>query len=487
MNQHPTIAVIGGGISGLAAAYQITRLNPQAKVHLFEASERLGGVIRTERLPGLVVEHGPDMFTTKEPDALELCRELGIENELVPTNQENRGAMISKQGKLHPVPTGMSLLAPHRVGPIVKTPLLTPLGKLRLLSEYFVSRRDQDSDESLESFAVRRFGRNAFEWLVQPLISGIYTADPAQLSMKATLAEFLELEKKDRSILRGVLKRKRLAKKKASNDSQEDEKASGARYGLFLAPKTGMQRLIERLAEELPTEAIQLHTPIRSIKPKDAQGWQIETKEQTFEADGLIVALPAIHAADLLESMEPELSQQLQTVEYASSAVPVFVVNRRDISKPINCFGIVVPIADGREILATSFSSMKFPGRAPEGQLIIRVFIGGACQAQLLEKSDEQLIALARRELADLIGLSPDAKPLVERVVRWNRAMPQYTLGHLDRVTKIELLAERLPQFELAGNAYHGVGIPYCIRSGRQAAARLMESLNATQSVSNPE
>ena len=459
------IAVIGGGISGLAAAHRIVELAPTSDLTLLEAGNRVGGVLETVHRDDYLIERSADMFTTKDPWALDLCRRVGIEDQLIRTNERNRGAFVVHRGRLEPVPAGFTLMSPARIWPVLKTRLLSWRGKLRLASERFIKPRRDDSDESLESFAIRRLGREVYENLVQPLIGGIYTADPTQLSMQAAMPEFVEMERKFGNLTRGV---------QAKVASQERE-GTGARYGMFLAPRRGIGTLVEALLARLPAESVQFNAAVSKIE-RDGQQWKIvlRGRDEALRFDAVIIATPAHHAADLLNQDQPTLANELSGIPYASAAVPVLAYRRDQVDHPLDGFGVVAPFVEKRQVLSVSFGSIKFPERAPDDHVLFRVFIGGACQAELAELPEQQLFAIAQEELGELLGVR--GEPLFRELVRWRKAMPQYHLGHLDRVARIDSLAAQLPGLALAGNAYRGVGIPFCIHSGETAAESLMQA-----------
>lgn len=460
------IAVIGGGITGLAAAHHLRELRPDWDTILVESSDRLGGVLQTDRHGDLLIERSADMFTTRDPWAIDLCRRLGIVDQLIGTNPIGRRALVVSDGQLCAVPDGFTLMAPARIWPILTTPILSWRGKLRLAWEPFVRPRRESSDESLESFAVRRLGREAFERLIQPLISGIYTADPSRLSMEAALPQFVEMERKYGSVTRAL---------RASPQHQAGRQEGGARYGLFVAPRDGIGAMADALAKRLPPESVRLRASVTRVRRSESDQWILQGEGlsglESERFDGVILATRAYQSGALVESIDPALGNLLRSVHYASAAVVVLVVQRDQIARPVESFGFVVPLRERRSILAASFSNLKFAGRAAADQRIIRVFIGGACQPELLAKDDDELIRLALDELGSLIGLS--GTPQHREVVRWNDAMPQYHVGHLGVVQQIEQLAAKHPGLALAGNAYHGVGIPFCIRSGESAAKTL--------------
>ena len=466
------VAVIGGGIAGLSAAHRIHELDESVEVVLLESLDHLGGAIQTVQRDGFLVEQGPDMLATKDPWGLDLCRRLGCEADLIKTEDQFRRAFVARGNRLYPVPAGFTLLSPSQLLPLIRTRLLSPLGKLRALREYWVRVRRETTDESLADFTRRRLGNEVFERIVQPLVGGIYTADPQKLSMQATLPQFVAMEQNHGGLIRGA----RQGKKTAAEQGSE----SGARYGMFVALRDGLHGIVQRLVEKLPEKSVQLNATVDQITPTVDNRWEITAAEESVANqlsnifDGVVVATPVHVAARLLRNTNTTLSDQLGGIESASSAVVINGFRREDISHPLDGFGFVVPAREKRTILACSFSSVKFAGRAPAGKVLLRTFVGGACQPEMLEKSDEEIQLSVQKELQDLIGVK--GKPIFEQVIRWNRAMPQYHLGHLQRVDEIEQLVVRHSGLELAGNGLHGVGIPQCIHSGESAAERLFNS-----------
>lgn len=465
------IAVIGGGISGLAAAHRIHELDPAAHVTLVEAKSRLGGVLETVRRDGWLIERSADMFTTREPWALDLCRRIGMADELIQTDARFRRAFVVRRGRLVPVPEGFTLMSPAKVWPIITTPILSPLGKLRLACERFIATKRDDADESLQSFVVRRFGREAFERLIQPLIGGIYTADPAKLSMAATLPQFVEMERQHGSLVRGMRLKGAGDRGRGTGDGQQ---ASGARYGQFVAPREGMQRLVDGLAARLPAGCVRLNSPVERIEC--GENWNVFVRGQSSPQifDELIVAAPGAVSSRLMAGIDDKLSEWIGRIPQAGCSVAVLGVRRDKITHPLDGFGFVVPTIENRQIIAGSMASVKFPGRAPEGKVLLRVFIGGALQPELGELDDREIRRIVLRELAELIGLS--GEPEFLEVARWPGMMPQYHVGHLELVQQIEERAATIPHFALAGNAFRGVGIPFCVRSGEEAAEKIMRS-----------
>ena len=503
----PRIAIIGGGISGLAAALRTSQLLPHAKLNLFEASSRLGGVLDTVSRDGFLIERSADNFLSTPPAAVDLCHTVGVADQLINTDQARRRAMVVRKGRLVQIPRGFYLMSPRKIWPILTSPLLSPFGKLRLLAEPFIAARSEagrqgsgfsagtadelnpeprtlnPDDESVASFARRRLGREAFERLVQPLVAGIYTADPEQLSMAATMPQFWACEREHGSLR--ALSTDRFREQSNADDGTHPRStdATGARYALFAAPKGGMASLIQSIANRLPRDSVHLNTPITSVDRQSA-GWNLNFKSSTpystprtpsSQFDALILALPAHAAARLLASCDPALAAELAAIPYAGCAVVSLGFERKQIAHPLDAFGFVVPQVERRRIIAASFASLKFPGRAPEGCVLIRVFIGGALQPELAELPDADLRRIALEELRDLLHIS--GEPILTDIARWPNSMPQYHVGHLERIARIEQLAAVQATLTLAGNAYHGVGIPQCIASGNEAAERLVACL----------
>lgn len=491
------IAVLGGGVSGLAAARRLAELLPTAEVHLFEATDRLGGVLQTVKRSGFLIELAADNFLVKPPQGLELCQRVGIADDLLTTDESRRRAFVVRSGRLIPVPDGFFLMSPRKLLPLLFSPALSIRGKLRMLLEPFVPRAKSNTeqstyDESIASFTQRRLGREVFEQLVQPLVAGIYTADPERLSMAATMPQFLEFERTTGSLLRATLFQKSSQDASPHSVGEEDhggEKtafprtnnaASGARYGMFIAPKHGMASLVTALAKCLSPERIHLGTAVTSITKSDNH-WQLHFQPSatavnssgSFEA--VIVALPAHHAASVVDTFDNALAGELREIEYAGCAVICLGFKRDQFGHPLNGFGFVVPHNERRRIIAGSFASLKFPGRAPEHHVLVRVFIGGALQPEMLKLSNSQLTQIAVEELAELLNVT--GAPRMSEVIRWPRSMPQYHVGHLDHIERIEKLSAAHTCLALAGNAYRGVGIPQCIASGQNAAQRIAAQL----------
>lgn len=490
------VAVLGAGISGLAAALTLAREN-EIEVVVYEASDRAGGVLETIYDGPYLIERSADNFATLIPDALTLCQDHGLASELISPEATNRQAFVLNRGRLLPIPAGFSLMQPTRVRPILQTRTLSWMAKLRLLGEFWVPPRTSDEDESLEAFAVRRLGREAFENLVEPIVSGIFTADPATLSMRATMPQFVEMERKAGGLIRGHLANRKQDAVAAAR------RASGARYDQFVAPRSGMSSLVRALAEQLPSGALRLSTPVKSlglesrlpgvsqsggsqsgglqiddlqsgdIHTGGEQRWRIETAGETELFDAVICATPAATTAGLLTAAAPAAAAIVGSIPYASSAVVALVVERAELTGRVDGFGLIVPHKEGRQTLAISYTSNKYPGRVPEEQMLLRIFLGGAQRAQLLDRSDQELLHLATQELREILGWHGKV-PRWQAVIRWREAMPQYLVGHVERMRELEQALAPFPTLKLCGAGYAGVGIPQCVRGGKKVAQEVL-------------
>ncbi|HET6326757.1 MAG TPA: protoporphyrinogen oxidase [Planctomycetaceae bacterium] len=481
----PRVAVIGGGLSGLAAAHRIIELAERSRtpvhVELFEAGPRLGGAIWTERVGDCIAELGADSFITNKPAAIELCRRLGLVDRLIATESAHRQALVLRRGKPVPIPEGFMLMAPAQIWPVLASPIFSPWGKLRMGLEYFIPRRADSRDESVASFVRRRLGTEALDRLVQPLIAGIYTSDPEKLSLAATLPRFIEMEQRHGSLIRAA----RTQRRAAEDSSEGAARESGARYGLFASLRDGMSELIDALVRRIEgAGVIHRNRRVRTLR-RGGEGdgeFTVETSDgRELAFDVIIVSLPATRAAGLLSSVDGDLSGALAEIEYASSAIVVTGHHERDVEHSMKASGLVIPAVERRKILSVSFASRKFAGRAPAGEVVLRTFVGGALQPELLQRSDEDLTRLVCSELGDILGVR--GEPTFVRVSRHDGAMPQYHIGHRDRVARIKALVAGHSRLALAGNAYEGVGIPDCVQSGENAAQRVFSALVPTNSL----
>ena len=456
------LVVVGGGIAGLSAAHRATEVARERGIALdltlIEARPRLGGAIGSELVDGFLVEAGPDSFLSEKPWALDLCRRLGLEDRLVRTDDRFRKVFVWHGGRLHPLPDGFQLLAPTALLPFATSPLFSLPGKLRMALDLVLPRGTGD-DESLGAFVRRRLGAEALERVAQPLVAGIYTADPDDLSLMATMPRFVELERRERSLILGLRRALRRAPLPGT---------SGARWSLFVSFAGGMQELVTTLSSRLPAEAVVLAQRVSALQRMGGR-WRVSTTGgRLVEADRVIVATEAHATARLVRHLDPALATLLEEIPYASAATVSLGYRRPDVPHALDGFGFVVPRTEGKALLAATFSSVKYPGRAPEGHVLIRGFLGGMLNAGVLAGEDDALVARVRDELRLALGVS--APPVLARLHRWPASMPQYHVGHLARVEAIEHAVAGLPGLGVAGSGYRGVGIADCVRSGEAAA-----------------
>jgi len=475
------IAVVGGGISGLAAAHRILEESKQQNrlvdVELLEAGSRLGGVIHTSERDGFLLEGGPDSFISEKPWALSLCRRLGLEPSLIGTGETHRRSFIVRECKLQPVPDGFYLLAPTRIWPTITTPIFSWPGKIRMAADLVLPRKKSSSateDESLASFVRRRLGSEALDRMAQPMIGGIYTSDPEELSLRATMPRFLDMEQEHRSLILAMWRQRQ--KMRQSHNHQ----AAGPRYGLFVSLNQGMLQLVDALRQRIPANSIHLNTQVSALRRSPSgRRWILDIANGTrLEVDAVCLALAAFQSADLVQAFDHQLATKLRSIPYASTATVNLAYPLEDIPNPLEGFGFVVPAIEKREILACTFSHMKFSGRAPRNHGLLRAFMGGALQPRAFDYEDSEMIRIVQQNLRQLLGI--EKPPLFALVERHARAMAQYRVGHLDLVAEIEGAMKDHPTLQLAGNGFTGIGIPDCIRRGEESAERILESLEAT-------
>ncbi len=465
----PRIAIIGGGIAGLAAAHRAVELNPACAIALFESGPRVGGVLSTVHRDGFQVERSADNFITTIPWGIDLCKRLGLESQLIQTNPAYRRTFVVRRGHMHRLPDGFLMMAPTQMWPLAVTPILSPLGKLRSAMEYFIPPRQSEEDESMAAFVRRRLGREAFERLVEPLVSAVYAADLEQLSLMATLSRFREMEREHGSLIR-AMRRQMKARPKGVSES-------GARYSMFVTLREGLSSMVEAIAARLPPGCVRLNSPVERIE-REGNVWKIHFPaglRESEELDAIVLAAPSPATSKLLEPIDARLAAELAAIKHSGTAIVSLGYEDRQIGHPLDGMGAVVPAVEHSPVLAVSFSSRKYAHRAPEGKSLLRVFVGGARRPDLAEMPDEELLPLVRSHTEKLLRIH--GEPVFIDIAHWPGTMPQYHVGHKERVARIRALLAELPNVELAGNAYAGVGIPDCIHSGELAAERILRSL----------
>lgn len=461
------VAIIGGGVAGLSAAFYLQKKARAAghpvAITLFEAAPRLGGKLLTRRPEGFVVEGGPDSFINQKPQGLQLCRDAGLGDELLPSNDATYKTRLLRNGRLLPFPEGFRLAVPTRIWPFVRSPLISPLGKLRMGLDLVIPRRRSTADESLADFITRRLGREALERIAGPIMSGIFVADPERMSVQSTFPMFVELERKYGSLTRGI----RIARRHAA--------ARGAvAQSVFTALRGGMEALIEALAHRFDG-AVRTGCEVRGLVRMPEGGFRLELADgPAFEADEVIVAAPAYAAAELIAPLHAPLAAGLRAIRYVSSATISLSYRDADVAACPDGggFGFVVPRNEPAQLLAFTWSSRKFDGRAPAGQHLVRAFIGGSRHEELAERPEAEMLRIVQDELRRILHIR--AEPSGVWISRWPKGNPQFDVGHLDRVAELERQAAEVPGLHLVGSAYRGVGIPDCARSALAAVERIL-------------
>jgi oxygen-dependent protoporphyrinogen oxidase len=491
-------AIIGGGIAGLAAAFELEqarKAGAEVEYTLFEAGDRLGGSLASEIVDGAVLERGPDSFLTEKPAAAELCRELGLTAELLPSNDAARKTYIVVKNQLVPLPDGLMFLVPTKLIPTVMTRLFSFPTKVRMGLELLLPpRHHSEADEAVATLVERHFGAEAVERLADPLLSGIYGGDTTQLSARTVLPRLVEMESEYGSLTRGML----AAHKQMRDKAKAAAKTSGAMNGngsgnghaspngrparsAFTALRGGMQQLIDALAARLDPASVRLATPVNGLARVEGR-WRVTAGSAAEFYDAVIMASPAWAAGVLLSPVDAELGEDLGAIPYSSSITVNLIYDEAKLGCLPDGFGFLVPSSEGRAMLACTFVHRKFLGRTPPGKVVLRAFLGGMKNEDLLAEPDAALVATVQRELREILG-DQVMGPLVEQehaqVNRWRRAMAQYAVGHQERMGRIAVRVAGLPGLRLAGNAYDGIGIPDCIRLGRRAAKELVGQLPA--------
>jgi protoporphyrinogen/coproporphyrinogen III oxidase len=460
------LIVIGGGIAGLAAAYYAYKKIPDVQVTLLESSPQWGGKIATDRVPfeggQFIIEGGPDTFLATKPWGVELCKELGLGERLHGTNPNKKNTYVLNRGRLLPLPEGLAMMIPSDIPSILRSRLISWFGKARMGLDFIQRAKDINGDESLGAFVSRRLGREAYENLIEPLMSGIYAGDGDQLSLASTFPYLRDLETKYGSLSRGALQMRKLSNGKAVQGSRS----------AFLTPTTGLAEIVEALVENLQSNNADLRVNTRVVHlTQRYMGFELQLADGSIlESDFLTLATPAFICGQLLTSINPELARALESIPYSSTATVSLAYRLADIPRDLDAYGYVIPRREGRRALACTWTSTKFPHRAPEGCALIRVFVGRAGQEFAWDES--AVLEVAREELKSTLGIA--AEPLVSRAYLWEKAMPQYNLGHPERLKRIEAALQHHPDLALAGNGYRGIGIPDCIHSGELAAERIL-------------
>jgi protoporphyrinogen/coproporphyrinogen III oxidase len=463
------VAIVGGGISGLTAAFyleQERRKGAPLEIIVFESDSRFGGVIRTERVEGCLIEAGPDSFLSSKPWARELCDDLRLSNQLIGSRDAERKTYVLVHGRLEEIPEGLHMMVPTKLAPLLLSRFFSPSTKLAMLSEYLLPPEPLgvDDDESVASFFSRHFNAEVVDRLADPLLSGVYGGDASRLSARATLPAMVESEARHRSLVRSAL------------ESRKNHNASGT-PSLFTSLRDGMQRIIDSILRQFRRETLRPSSPVSMLRP-GSSGWNVTSKGVEEEFDHVILAVPPQLTTRFMKDI-PESERPVEILGELSSTSAVTVAlgyKRAELRLPPG-FGFLVPRSEHKRIMACTFVHNKFENRAPQEMALLRVFLGGARDPEVLELGDDEILELVRRELREILKIQPE--PRFARVSKWPNAMPQYEVGHLLRVASLEMHMQRFPGLHLAGNAYHGIGIPDCARIGRSAADAIIRRMRS--------
>ncbi len=463
------IAIIGGGISGLSAAYTIEekrRSGTPVEYVLFESRLRLGGVLLTEQVDGCLIEAGADSFLSEKPWASELCGKLGLGDQLIGSNDAQRKTYIVAKNKLVEMPDGLMFMVPTKIMPAIRSPLFSAKTKIRMAAEWFHPPRESSGDETVAQFVERHYGKEMVEMLADPLLSGVYGGEASQLSLRAVLPRFADMEATHGSLGRGMIS----ARKKSAVAAGSDPRS------IFTTLKGGMQQIVDFLVASLDPDSIKTSVAV-SLLARELDRWTISAGYQSDQFDAVILAAPAYEAGLVLQGTDEILSRELREIPYTSSVTVALGYDdtvRRAL--PVG-FGFLVPRSEGRRMLAATFVHNKFPHRAPADRALIRCFLGGSRDEQIMQSGEHEIVQIVRDELEQILGPSLRSEPLFTRVYKWRSAMAQYSVGHLERIGRIESLRLKHPGLALAGNGYNGIGVPDCIRSGAEAASTILAEL----------
>ena len=476
-----SVVIIGGGISGLSTAFalheQAAAIDVALTCTILDAAPVWGGKIVTHRVGQLVMEAGPDSFLSQKPWGMELCRRLGIADQLINTNPVEKKASVLRGGQLHELPEGLVTFTPTQLGPFFRSGLLSWIDLARMGCDVLIPARRAADDESLASFFRRRFGRHACERVMEPLMAGIYAGDAEQMSLRATFPRFYELEQTHGSVIRGMM-----AARRARMQNAPDGRP---RHTMFVTLKNGLADLVAGLTTHIRQAGgmVKAGVQVEALRVRSHQAgrWMYDiicTDGTSLSAEALVLATPAYVSAELVRPLTPMAAGLLDLIPYASTATISLIYPAEAVGNRLQGFGFVVPRIEGRDLIAATWTSLKWPHRAPPQDVSVRCYLGGVGREAILQRDDEALVQCVREELASIVGLQ--ATPHYVEVNRWNRAMPQYTIGHLDRLAQMEAALSRFGGLAVTGAGYRGVGLPDCIRDGAETAAKLLRYLQAS-------
>lgn len=472
------VVIVGGGIAGLATAFALQERAVEQGVSMrctvLEEASEWGGKILTRRVGDLLIEAGPDSFLSQKPWGLELCAKLGLSDQLINTNEANKKTFVYSRGRLRELPEGLVVLVPTKLGPLLRSGLISKPGLLRMGLDLLLPARRSDEDETLGAFFRRRVGREAFERLIEPLMAGIYAGDAEQMSLRATFPRFAELERAHGGLIRGMLA------------VRPGTGAAGGRLGpsrsMFVTLREGLGEMVRALRARVEKEGAALQTKrrVEAIRVRSGQPgiWThdlILHEGPPLAADAVVLATPAFVSAELVRPLSPSAGELLARIPYASTATVSLAYDAAQVRHAVNGFGFVVPRVEARALLAATWSSLKWSYRAPASQTLVRCYLGGVGREETLRGDDATIVRRVREDLARMAGLR--AEPAYTEVHRWERGMPQYVLGHLERLDAITTSLSAYPGLFLTGAAYRGIGIPDCIRDGSETATLVIRYL----------
>jgi protoporphyrinogen/coproporphyrinogen III oxidase len=482
------VVIIGGGVAGLGAAYKIRRAadaGSDVSFVLLEKDDRLGGKLATEHIADpetgepYVVDGGSDSFLTDKPAVHRVAKSLGIFDDETPSCEENKKTYIVKDGRLVEMPDGIMMFAPTKIMPLATTSLYSWGAKIRMGMDLFIPKKKlapgESNDESLESFVVRRMGRECLDRLAEPLVGGVNGSDPKEMSLAATYPNLLDMEQQYGSLVRGFLAQR---KKVEEMKRKYPPKPGAKRRTFFTSFLDGLQFLTDSMADAAGRDDIRTGAAVSGIERTPSGGWRVTLSDgETVDGDAVVVATEAWAAAPLAAAVDESIGALVASIPCSSSATIALAYREEDCPFDRHWHGILSPAVEGLTLTGVSLMSSKWPDRAPKGRVLLRGFVGGPRDQSVMERSDEEIVTIAREQLEGLLGIPRDVEPLFSRVFRWIGGMPQYTIGHLDRVAEIEERTSGISGFALAGGGYRGVGVPNCLDSGENAAGKVLADL----------
>ncbi len=482
------VIIIGGGVAGLGAAYKIKRAADEGAAIdfvLLEKGDRLGGKVQGEFVENefgtFVVDGGPDSFLTSKPAIHRIAQMTGIEGDKLPTDESRKKTLILSRGKLYEMPDGVMMFAPTKFVPFATTGLFTWPGKIRAGLDLFVPKKHvpagERNDETLESFIKRRMGQEILDRLAEPLVGGVHGSDPALMSLAATFPNLLDMEQKYGNMIRAFVAQRKMVeqmRKKYPPDPKNPKT-------FFTTFKKGMHELTNAMADAAGRTKMHVGVTATDIARATDGTWTVSLSNgEAVSGDAVIIATESWAAVSLVRSVDAQIADALAAIPSSSSGTCSFAFREDEIGIDMNAFGVLCPAVEKRALLAATYSSTKWPGRAPKGAVMFRGFVGGPHNQKIMDKSDDEIRDIVLSEIRDILGISPKVQPIFSRFFRWTLGMPQYTMGHLDRVELIEARSKDVPGFALAGGSFRGVGLPNCIESGEAAASKVLGELGIT-------